>query len=182
MQPEDFVEACRACRAAGGTPHEVALIVRRALAALAAHPAAWETDALLHRADDLLIANVTLPPHAGSAAHEHATWAVIGVACGREVEHFFVERDGRLEPFGEVEVGPGETVVLAEDSIHAITNPLGQPARGLHVYGTDLHVTPRRMWDPRSGAPRAFELETFERWEQAITAARRERAQRSAAV
>jgi predicted metal-dependent enzyme (double-stranded beta helix superfamily) len=182
MQPEDFVAACRACRASGGTAHEIALIVRRALAALAERPAAWEPDALLHRADDLLITNVTLPPHAGGAAHEHGTWAVIGVASGREVEHFFVERGGRLESFGEVEVGPGETVVLADQTIHAISNPLAQPARGLHVYGTDLVAAPRRMWDPRSGEACAFELETFEAWERAITAVRRERAQRNPAA
>jgi predicted metal-dependent enzyme (double-stranded beta helix superfamily) len=69
--------------------------------------------------------------------------------------------------------------VLDAATIHAISNPLPTPARGIHVYGKDLVVTKRRMWHPHTGAEMAMHLPTFERWEHELTLAHRTRRRRA---
>jgi predicted metal-dependent enzyme (double-stranded beta helix superfamily) len=170
LTPAQFTEQCIACAAGGGTPADVQSLMQHALAAQAAEPAAWDVDELMHRSAGLLIVNLTLPPFAVSPVHDHGAWAVIGISAGCEIEHFYASAAGTLQSRGHVVLTPGQTVALDPDAIHAIANPLAVPARGLHVYGTDLVAARRRMWDPRSGEERAFEAAAFERWADELTA------------
>ena len=170
LTPSDFVAACRACAARGEGPDAIAAVMREALQSQSRDPGAWRTDELLFRDADLLVVNLTLPPDAQSAIHDHGTWAVVGVSTGREAERFYVEGPSGLEATGEVVLAPGEPLVLAPNTIHAIANPDATGARGLHVYGKDLVTAARRMWDPSTGKATAFEFSTFNAWEQALTA------------
>ena len=176
LTPPEFVAACRACVARGEGPDAIAAVMREALQAQSREPDPWRTDELLFRDAGLLVVNLTLPADAQSAIHDHGTWAVVGVSTGREVERFYTQGPGGLEASGEVVLAPGEPLVLAPDTIHDIANPDATEARGLHVYGKDLVTAARRMWDPTTGQPMAFDYATFNAWEQALTA--KARAQR----
>jgi predicted metal-dependent enzyme (double-stranded beta helix superfamily) len=171
LTPSAFIEGCTSCIASGGGPQEIARLLAQAIASQAANPGVWEGDELLYRADDLLIANVTLPPGCRSPVHDHGTWAVIGVSSGCEMQHFHESVDGRLVPSGEQAVRAGEVRVLPPRTIHAISNPLATPTRCVHVYGRDLITTARRMWHPESGLEMAFDMATFQQWEARLTQA-----------
>jgi len=173
LTPSEFVDGCRLCLARGGGPEEIALLVARAVAAQAERASEWEVDELMYRADDLLIASQTLPPGCISAIHDHGTWAVIGVSAGCEVQHFYEAGARGLVRRGDRAVRAGEHVVLPPQTIHAISNPLAVPTRGVHVYGKDLIATARRMWHPDTGAEMPFDMALFQQWEAALTRNRR---------
>ena len=175
LTPASFIEQCRACLANRGGPDEIAALTKQALVAQRRHPSQWAVDDLMHRADDLMIVNLTLPPFTLSAIHDHGTWAVVGIAEGCEVEHLYEQHGRALVKSAELEVRAGETLVLGAATIHAVSNPLPTPARGIHVYGKDLIVTQRRMWHPDTGAEMAMHLPTFEQWERELTAANQAR-------
>ena len=170
LTPKEFAAQCIACITGGGTPTDVESLMTCALAAQADAPDVWDVEELMFRSEELLIVNLTLPPFAVSPVHDHDTWAVVGISAGCEIEHFFSSTAGELRPTGQLVLTPGQAVTLAEDTIHAISNPLSIPARGLHVYGKDLVTTKRRMWDPHNGAERELEMGVFERWADELTA------------
>jgi len=170
LDPDRFVSRCVECLAAGGGAGDIAALMREALASQREQPEAWGQRELLHAADDLMIVDLVLPPFATSAIHEHRTWAVIGISDGCEVDELFKERQGALEPASRHEVHADDVLVLPPDCIHFIGNPGPRPARGIHVYGRHLGLTDRRMWDPRTGAPRPMDFALFEQWEHGLTA------------
>jgi predicted metal-dependent enzyme (double-stranded beta helix superfamily) len=170
ITPAQFIEKCKSAVESAASTGEIAALVEEALASQVSDPAAWDVDELMYRADNLLIVNLTLPPHATSPVHDHGTWAVIGIAQGCEIEHFYEERAGRLIKTGEAEVTAGHAICLGADTIHAISNPMATPARGIHVYGRDLVVAPRHMWRPETGERMPFDMKTFEEWEKELTA------------
>ena len=167
--PERFVTDCRACVDRGGSADDIAALVKRGLDAQIGHPALWGGEVLLLRMPDLMIVDLTLAPQAASPVHDHATWAVIGVSSGCEIEQFHSRTATGLVPSRRVELRRGDTLVLSPDDIHSIENPLAEPMRGLHVYGRDITCAPRRMWDPETGAECAFDGKTFERWSEALS-------------
>lgn len=170
LDPDTFIQRCIDARAAGEGPSGIAALVREALASQREHPAAWGRKELLHAADDLMIVDLTLPPFATSAIHEHLTWAVIGISEGCEVDELLVENGDGLARTSRHELHAGDVLVLPPDCIHFIGNPAATPARGLHVYGRHLGLTERRMWDPVTAQPRRMDFAVFEQWEHQLTA------------
>jgi len=169
--PDAFVARCIACVEAGGGAEDIARLTRLALVAQREQPEAWGHREVLHAADDLMIVDLTLPPFATSAIHEHGTWAVVGISHGCEIDELLQERDGALESVSRQVLRAGDTLVLAADCIHFIANPDAQPARGIHVYGRNLGLVSRRMWHPSTVAPQPLDFPLFEQWENALTAA-----------
>ena len=75
-------------------------------------------------------------------------WAAIGIYTGGEDNAFYRRADGGLVASGGKELRVGDTCVLGDDTIHAVTNPTAEHAGAIHVYGGDLLGTPRSEWDP----------------------------------
>jgi predicted metal-dependent enzyme (double-stranded beta helix superfamily) len=69
-------------------------------------------------------------------------------------------------------------VVLGDDTIHSVTNPLGRLTGAIHAYGGDFVNEPRSQWGPGPREERPFDLdeanrqfaEANEAWEAARTA------------
>lgn len=167
--PSQFIKRCLECVADGGNPTEIAKLTREALVAQRANAGAWGKAEVLHCSADLLVVDLTLPPFATSAIHEHNTWAVIGVSEGCEVDEILEERAGRLAWTVRHELRPDGILVLSADCIHFIGNPLPTVTRGIHVYGRNLAMTQRRMWHSETGTPQAMDLKLFEAWEKILS-------------
>ncbi len=84
-----FVTECRMAASRQG-PASVLEIMRQVVAdpeainsaVSALSPSASIADAILHRAEDVLVLNATLPPFMTSPPHDHTMWAVIGIYEG----------------------------------------------------------------------------------------------------
>jgi predicted metal-dependent enzyme (double-stranded beta helix superfamily) len=169
LDPAQFTAQCLECLSSGGSPARIAQLTRLALVSQREQPDRWGTRELIHCSDDLFIVDLTLPPYGTSAIHDHGTWAVIGISQGCEVDQLVTEHEGRLAWASRHELRADDVLVLDASCIHFIANPSAQPARGIHVYGKNLMLAERRMWDPQTCQPSAMDFEQFERWERFLT-------------
>jgi predicted metal-dependent enzyme (double-stranded beta helix superfamily) len=132
----------------------------------------------LYRGDDLTILRVIWAPGMTLYPHEHRMWAVIGLYGGEEENAFFRRNPAGLQRAGGKDLRQREVVLLGDEVIHAVTNPLGIPAEAIHIYGGDFFATPRSEWDPVTLEEREFQVENAlrqfaeanARWEQERTA------------
>ena len=170
LSPDDFVARCIDCLKNEGGSNGIAALTRLALVSQRKDPGAWGKKEVVHCADDLMIVDLTLPPFATSAIHEHRTWAVIGISEGCEMDDLLMEQDDGLKWTSRHELRSGDILVLQPDCIHFIGNPSAVPSRGIHVYGKNLASTGRRMWDPETCTPRIMDFAVFEQWEHTLTA------------
>jgi len=137
--------------------------VTAALAAIGAGKNAGEGsmgDMVIHRAPDLTILKAAVPAKFKSPPHNHLMWAVIGVYDGQENNYFYRRSNGSLEAAGGKQLCPPDVLVLGEDAVHAIENPLEGTSFAIHVYGGDLLSAPRRMWNPFTLQEEPFEYQT----------------------
>ena len=152
---ERFIADCESTVAAGGQE-----AVREVLLRAIADPAAIMTVlgeprraelVVLHRSQRLTILNVRWPPHHTQTPHDHRIWAEIGVYSGREDNifwrHCLPNGKWQIEATGAASVCTGACHSLRQDAIHSVTNPLDRITAGLHVYGGDLAIQPRSMWN-----------------------------------
>ena len=104
--------------------------------------------AILHRASDLTVLSVVIPPGLPQTLpHDHRMWALVGIYEGQEDNRFFRRVPGGLEEAGGRSLRASDVLVLGGDAIHAIQNPLGHSVlAGIHVYGGDLIGAERSMW------------------------------------
>ena len=76
-------------------------------------------------------------------------WAVIGTYDGQENNTFYRRSGKGLEVAGGKDLKTGDVVVLGEDAIHAIANPLDRVSCAIHIYGGDLlNFSGRSTWNP----------------------------------
>lgn len=148
MDTEDLVAACR--RAV--TEAQATLAVKEVLAQAVRDGVSGlvETDDLTLQVlacdPDLTVLQVVVPPRRWSLPHDHRMWAAIGVCEGREDNEFFRRAASTIEGAGGRRVEPGEVLVLGQEVIHRIHNPLDTPLRAIHVYGGDFPAARRSMW------------------------------------
>src|SRR5581483_10150868 len=127
-----FIEACQRLVREPHAPRHALELVRAAVAdgpavAKAVTPlgaGANALDAPLFRSPELTILNATLRPGFVSIPHDHGMWAVIGIYDGEEANTFYRRTEGGLEETNRRTVHAGEAIILGEDVIHAIENPL----------------------------------------------------------
>ena len=78
-------------------------------------------------------------------------WAEVGVYHGRE-DNIFWRRCSPTAPW-QIEAVDGASIrtgachSLTRDAIHSVNNPLDRITAGLHLFGGDLSMQPRTMWD-----------------------------------
>lgn len=103
---------------------------------------------VLHRADDLTVLSLTWPPHMSLYPHNHNTWGCIGVYGGREHNTFHRRGPGGkgLVESGGKTLETSDVVVLGDDVIHSVDNPLDRYTGAIHVYGADFFAISRSEW------------------------------------
>ena len=149
------------CRAAPGV-QAVAALMREAVQdpeAISAALAATPGDRVLHQTSQLTVLNVVVPAGYRSPPHDHSIWAIVGIYEGQEDNVFYRNLGDRLAESERHEVRAPGVLVLGGTTIHAISNPLAKPTRGLHVYGGHLDTAPRSLWDPDTFAQAPFTRE-----------------------
>jgi hypothetical protein len=182
---EVFIEDCRRLVGDPHAPRRALELMREAMAdpegvAKAVTPLEAKVGALdapLFRSSELTVLNVTLRPRILTIPHDHRMWAAIGIYEGEEENTFYRRAGdavgGGLEEANRRTVRKGEAMLLGEDVVHAIENPLATPTLGLHVYGGDLIGAQRSMWDPRTGREHPYDIPTFYRWGRDLALSRR---------
>jgi predicted metal-dependent enzyme (double-stranded beta helix superfamily) len=148
---DDFVSECVA-RAPDGSA-AVEEVLRRAMSDSAAIQAVFgaPTSAslgVLYSGTDLTVLNAVWAPRMVFPPHDHRTWGVIGIYAGQEDNVFYRRTATTIERTAAREVKTGEIVVLGEDVIHLVENPLDRSfTGGIHLYGGDYINNPRSIWD-----------------------------------
>jgi predicted metal-dependent enzyme (double-stranded beta helix superfamily) len=106
---------------------------------------------LLHHTPEFTIIHVVWAPGMTLYPHDHRMWAVIGIYGGQE-DNAFYRRTGpgerTLVETGGKQLGEGDLIVLGDDTIHSVTNPLTRLTGAIHAYGGDFVNQPRSMWGP----------------------------------
>jgi len=169
---DDFVKACQ-----GQPPSAVKELLQEALrdpesitVALAAVGAGKNVgdgsmgDLVIYRSADLTILKAAVPAKFKSPPHNHLMWAVIGIYDGQENNYFYRRSGDTLEMAGGKQLRPPDVLVLGEEVVHAIENPLDRISCAIHVYGGDLPAAPRRMWNPFTLREELFEYQTMMRY------------------
>jgi predicted metal-dependent enzyme (double-stranded beta helix superfamily) len=178
---EAFIERCRRLVGDQHAPRRALELMREAMADTAAVAKAVTPleakvgvlDEPLFRSNELTVLNVTLRPGVLSIPHDHRMWAVIGIYEGEEENTFYRRSAGGLEESNRRTVRKGEAMLLGEDVVHAIENPLSTPTLGLHVYGGDLIGAQRSMWDPKTGREHPYDIPVFYRWAKDLAQSRK---------
>jgi predicted metal-dependent enzyme (double-stranded beta helix superfamily) len=149
MKTEDLLDACRRAVVEAQPALAVKEVLEHALRdGVTDLP---ETDDLTLRVlagdPNLTVLQVVVPSGPRwSLPHDHTMWAAIGVCDGREDNEFFRRAASSIEGSGGRSVETGQVLLLGDDVIHRIHNPLDRPLRALHVYGGDFPAAQRSMW------------------------------------
>jgi len=121
---------------------------------------------LLHHAPDLTVLHVVWAPGMRIFPHDHKMWAAIGIYAGQEDNEFFrragPDRRG-LAGSGGRELAVGDVLLLGDDTIHAVTNPLTRLTGAIHVYAGDFVNQPRSQWGPGPVDERPYDIEVARR-------------------
>jgi predicted metal-dependent enzyme (double-stranded beta helix superfamily) len=133
---------------------------------------------MIHNAPDLTVIHVVWAPGMYIYPHDHRMWAAIGVYAGREHNEFFRRAPGArtLVESGGKQLDAGDVVVLGDDTIHAVTNPLDRLTAAIHVYGGDFVRRERSQWGPGEREERPYDVEQTNRLFADANRAWRERA------
>jgi predicted metal-dependent enzyme (double-stranded beta helix superfamily) len=121
---------------------------------------------LLHHASDLTVIHAVWAPGMRLFPHDHRMWAVIGIYAGQEDNEFFRRPEPAartLVDSGGKRIGEGEVLVLGDDVIHAVRNPLDRLTAAIHVYGGDFVNQVRSQWGPGPVEERPYDMDTVHR-------------------
>ena len=167
---EEFVASCRKAL----TEHTPELAVKELVAAAISKPHELETAlgtpsrggmTALHRSPELTVLNIIWPPGMALYPHDHNLWAVIGLYGGQEDNTFYArnkEGTGLVRTGGKV-FQTQDTVTLAKDAIHAVTNPRSVFTGAIHVYGGDFFKEPRSQWASEDAEEVPYDVEQAQR-------------------
>jgi predicted metal-dependent enzyme (double-stranded beta helix superfamily) len=154
LDVDQFVAECRACVEESEPRLAVADLLERTVdpasqceAALPAERAELTT---LHHSPDLTVLKVVWAPGMSIWPHDHTMWAAIGIYTGQEDNTFFRRVEGSLQPRRTRELSTADVVLLGDDAIHAVHNPLGECTGSIHVYGGDFFGRDVSQWDPET--------------------------------
>lgn len=171
---DTFLESCEQALAENEPRRAIRETVTRAVADASSVASALEHHhagiTLLHNTDTLTVLNVVWGPGMKLMPHDHRMWACIGIYAGQEDNAFF-RRDGQtIVDSGGKQLQERDVLLLGDDAIHSVTNPLGQYTGAIHVYGGDFVKQPRSQWDASSRLEQPYDmahvLELFERSNQ----------------
>jgi predicted metal-dependent enzyme (double-stranded beta helix superfamily) len=114
---------------------------------------------LIHVTPELTVLHVTWAPRMRLFPHNHEMWACIGIYGGQEDNTFYRREGPAIVESGGKELREKDILVLGDDAIHAVANPLARLTGAIHVYGGDFVNKPRSMWPPETGAEEPHSME-----------------------
>ena len=168
-----FVEECRAALNEGSPQLAMKEVVQRAVSApeellrAFGQPDAIENIQPLYRSDNLTVMHFVWPPHMALFPHDHRMWAVIGLYGGREDNTFYKRRPASagvgLDRVNGRTLEGKDVVVLGEEVIHSVTNPLRQYTPAIHVYQGDFYAQARSAWASESSPEEPFKVDSLTR-------------------
>lgn len=160
---DQFTADCLAARREG----ESAVAVREVLARTVAEPGGLTAAvgppieqpsfSTWFNSEELTILHVVWPPAVDLFPHDYKMWAAIGLYGGREDNRLFRRLpDGRLEHRADKTLLDGDTVLLGDDTVHAVANPTREWTAAIHIYGGNYFADGRQMWPDADGEPEPF--------------------------
>ena len=90
-------------------------------------------------------------------------WAANGIYVGREENTLYRRAQGGLVVSGAKQLDAGSVLLLGDDAIHSVANPLRSYTAAIHVYAGDYFAVPRSEWDRETLEERAFSVEHLKR-------------------
>jgi predicted metal-dependent enzyme (double-stranded beta helix superfamily) len=99
------------------------------------------------------------PPGISLFPHDHRMWAAIGIYAGQEDNTFYRRRAGGLAVSGGKELREADVLLLGQDAVHAVRNPLARYTGAIHVYGGDFVTQERSQWDADLRDESPYDLE-----------------------
>jgi predicted metal-dependent enzyme (double-stranded beta helix superfamily) len=111
-----------------------------------------------HLSPTLTVLNAVWPPGMKLYPHDHRMWAAIGIYGGQEDNTFYRRHDGRLVASGGKDLRQRDVILLGDDTIHAVHNPLPRYTGAIHVYGGDFVNAARSQWDPETLHEEPYDL------------------------
>lgn len=112
-----------------------------------------------HVSPTLTVLHAVWPPGMVLYPHDHRMWAAIGIYGGQEDNTFYRRQQGRLVTSGGKDLRQREVLLLGDDTIHAVRNPLRRNTGAIHVYGGDFVNVARSQWDPDTLAEGPYDLD-----------------------
>ncbi len=150
---DEFVAQCQAAKQETEPRRAIREVLDRALADPTAIGEALKPEeggiTPLFVSDDLTVLHVVWAPKMRLFPHEHRMWAAIGIYTGQEDNAFYRRSAPGAAPIvesGGKRLAEGDSVLLGDETIHAITNPRDQLTGAIHIYGGDFFTKPRSNW------------------------------------
>lgn len=163
---DEFVSECQQANAESEPRRAIREVLDRALVDASSIGDALKPGeggiTLLHHADDLTVLHAVWAPGMRLYPHNHEMWAAIGIYAGQEDNAFYRRRapgDRFLTESGGKQLRTGDTVLLGDDTIHAVTNPLRSLTAAIHIYGGDFVNQPRSQWGPGPEEERPYDYD-----------------------
>jgi predicted metal-dependent enzyme (double-stranded beta helix superfamily) len=113
---------------------------------------------VLYRAPDFTVLNVVWPPLINLFPHDHRMWAAIAIYQGQEDNTLYRRQAGEIVASGGKEMRSGDVLLLGDDVIHSVVNPVRQYTGAIHVYGGDFIETPRSQWNAETLVEEPYDL------------------------
>jgi predicted metal-dependent enzyme (double-stranded beta helix superfamily) len=148
-----------------------------AIEAAIGHPRDMAVFSTWFNSDELTVLHVVWPPAVDLMAHDHLMWAAIGLYGGREDNRVFRSLpDGSLEHRRTKTLRGGDTILLGDDTVHAVANPSREWTGAIHVYGGDYFRDGKHMWSDTEQAAGPFDVDALRKVlsDAAIQAKKRE--------
>jgi len=77
----------------------------------------------------------------------------------REENTLYRRAQGSIVVSGGKQLDVGSVLLLGDDAIHSVANPLRSYTAAIHVYGGDYFAIPRSEWDRETLEERPFSIE-----------------------
>jgi predicted metal-dependent enzyme (double-stranded beta helix superfamily) len=166
---DDLLSQCQAAVAESDSRRAIRDVLERTVAdgaavADALRPREGGLDVLL-AGPDLTVLNVVWAPGMQLFPHEHRMWAAIAIYAGQEDNTFYRRRPedpATVVESGGKEVRTGDVLLLGQEAIHGVTNPLDRITGAIHVYGGDFISQPRSQWGPGPLEERPYDLDLLQ--------------------
>jgi predicted metal-dependent enzyme (double-stranded beta helix superfamily) len=172
---DDFLDRCQHAAGEAEPRRAVREVLERAMATPDEVAAALSPSegglTVLHRSAALTVMHVVWAPRMALYPHDHLMWAAIGIYAGQEDNAFYrrtAPGQGVLVESGGRQLRAGDTALLGDDAIHAVTNPGDRLTGAIHAYGGDFVDQPRSQWGPGPREERPYEYAVLQ--EQFATA------------
>ena len=164
---DEFIQAARDAAVSEGPTKSTLALVKKTVAdheAVAAGIGKFETDdEVLFEDSSVSIWHVRFQPGILVPPHNHQMPAFIGVYKGTEENQLFRNDGSGLTHVATKAIGPGDTLSIGHNGIHAVQALNNEPSEAIHVYLGKLTTVERSLFDWETGEASPFTDENYEK-------------------